>query len=223
MKVMILAAGKGVRLRPLTDRLPKPMVPIAGRPVIDHTLERVAALRPELVVINVHHLAELLIRHVGDGSAWGLQVVWSREERLLDTGGGVRRALSWLGEEPVLVINGDVLWEGDLAGLINAFDPRRMDAQLGLVANPPDHQGDFLPLWNSRLIRASGCGAMTFSGIQVLQPDRLASFPDMPFSLNRLYDDGISRGRLFGMPLPGRWSDIGTPERLDAARKLWGG
>lgn len=221
MKVMILAAGKGVRLKPLTDRIPKPLMEVGGIPLLDRTLARLAPYRPEMVVINAYHLADVLIKHVGDGSAWGVEVVWSREERLLETGGGIRQALPLLGEEPILVINGDILWECDLHELIATFDPKRMDALLGLVENPPNKQGDFLPLWNGRLIRASGCGTMTFSGVQVLRPSVLADYPIEPFSLNRVFDDSMGKGRLFGQTLFGRWMDIGTPQRLEEARQLW--
>lgn len=221
MRVMILAAGKGVRLKPLTDRIPKPMMEVGGISLLGRTLTRIASYKPELVVINTYHLADLMIKHVGDGSAWGLNVVWSREEKLLETGGGMCNALHHLGGEPVLVINGDILWDCDLNELLDSFDPRRMDAMLGLVDNPSDKPGDFLPLWNGRLIRASGCGTMTYSGIMVLRPLVLVDYPVVPFSLNRIFDDSMGKGRLFGLPLIGRWMDIGTPHRLDEARNLW--
>ncbi|MBF0425747.1 MAG: nucleotidyltransferase family protein [Magnetococcales bacterium] len=222
MKAMILAAGRGTRLKLYTDRMPKPLVPVRGRPVIEYTLEQIAALGMHEVVINVWHLAEMLIDHIGDGARWGLNVTWSREETLMETGGGVRFALPLLGDQPVLIINGDILWRLELTPLLTSFDPARMDALLALITPPAPGLGDFTLGADGRLTRDRGAAAaLTYAGIQILQPQVLADYPPEPFSLNRLYDASIAAGRLFGMHLAGAWADIGTPERLAQAEMTW--
>ncbi|MEO5345432.1 MAG: nucleotidyltransferase family protein [Magnetococcus sp. YQC-9] len=223
MHAMILAAGYGKRLRPLTDTCPKPLVEMGGRPLLDHTLRRLAALKIRRVVINVHHLAEQIIAHVGDGAAFGLEVVWSREEVLLETGGGVRQALPLLGEEPFLAINGDVVWDLELSPLMNGFDPVRMDGLLGVVPTPDGGRGDFiLDDEEGRLKRSvAGESGWIYSGLQRVRPAALLDYPIEPFSLNRFYDDAMGNGRLFGVVLNGFWADIGTPERLEKTRKAW--
>ncbi|MBF0614065.1 MAG: nucleotidyltransferase family protein [Magnetococcales bacterium] len=223
MQAMILAAGYGKRLRPLTDTLPKPLVDMGGRPLLDHTLLALAALGIGQVVINVHHLAEQIVAHVGDGHAFGLTVRWSHETVLLETGGGVCQALGLLGTEPFLVINGDVAWDMDLHPMLAAFDPERMDGLLGLVPVADSGCGDFVvdPV-TSRLQRACGSApGWIYSGLQLLHPAALRDYPVEPFSLNRFYDDAIQRGRLCGVVMRGFWADIGTPERLSEARLAW--
>lgn len=253
MNAMILAAGRGERLRPLTDHRPKPLVIVQGRPVIEHTLLRLARLGIHHVVINACYLAEKLMAHVGDGAAWGVRVTWSHEESCLDTGGGVVHALHHVGQAPFLVINGDILWHMDLTPLLTAFNPNTMDGLLGVIATPADNTVDFLlgthevssphtildpqpplpfhnpqanpgttgPLW-----RAAGRSAnknqkkVTYTGIQVLRPQALATYPDEPFSLNRFYDDALKTGRLRGLCLHGSWTDMGIPERLALAQKM---
>ncbi|MBF0293759.1 MAG: nucleotidyltransferase family protein [Magnetococcales bacterium] len=223
MNAMVLAAGLGKRLRPLTDSVPKPMVEMGGRPLLEQTLLQLATLQPERVVINVHHLAEKITQPIGDGAACGVRVFWSRETELMDTGGGVRMALPLLGEHPFLAVNGDVAWQMDLTTLIQGFDPERMDGLLGLVPTPDGMtRGDFLPEQDGRLRRATRPGeGLLYSGLQMLHPKALLDYPVEPFSLNRFYDDAMAAGRLFGIPLAGFWADIGTPDRLTAARLAW--
>lgn len=233
MNAMILAAGRGERLRPLTDHQPKPLVKVRGRPVIDYTLEHLARLNIRHVVINACYLAEQLMDYVGDGSAWNIAVTWSHEKSCLDTGGGVVHALCHVGDLPFLVVNGDILWTLDLRPLLTTFDVHSMDGLLALVTTPTDREADFLytepdPSSQNRagfLVRAAGRPVekdqkrVTYSGIQVLRPQALSEYPDTPFSLNRFYDDALTRGRLRGLWLPGRWSDMGTIERLEKAQK----
>lgn len=223
MNAMILAAGRGNRLRPLTDNTPKPLIAVGDRSVIERSLAQLARLGVERVVINVWHLAQQLIGYVGDGSGFGVEVVWSPEERPLNTGGGVRHALPLLGGSPFLVVNGDILWDLDLAPLLTGFDPQVMDALLALVPNPAYGGGDFLCSGeDGRLVRGVGRdGSWTYTGIQILKPRVVSAYPDAPFSLNQLYDDAIERHRLFGVPLTGRWADMGTLDRLAQARKGW--
>lgn len=222
MKGMILAAGLGKRLRPLTDTLPKPMVEMGGRPLLEQTLLQMVALGVDEVVINVHHLADQIVDHVQDGSTWGGRVVWSREEILLDTGGGVCKALPLLGVAPFLAINGDVAWKMDLQPLMELMDTGKMDALLGMVPVAGEGAGDFVVETDGRLRRAGkGDKGLIYSGIQMLRPGALTDYSVEPFSLNRFYDDAIATGRLYGLPLMGYWADIGTLERLTAARQEW--
>ncbi|MBF0263095.1 MAG: nucleotidyltransferase family protein [Magnetococcales bacterium] len=223
MQAMILAAGYGKRLRPLTDTLPKPLVEMGGRPLLDHTLTRLAGLGIRRVVINVHHLADQIIAHVGDGAGFGLEVVWSRESVLLETGGGVRLALTHLGAEPFLAVNGDVAWDLALAPLIRGFDAARMDGLLGLVPTPDGGRGDFIvdPVSGGLRRSVAGEAGWIYSGLQMARPGALEGYPIEPFSLNRFYDDAIQAGRLFGVVLEGFWADIGTPERLERTRAAW--
>lgn len=221
MKAMILAAGRGVRLRMFTDTIPKPMVDVGGVPVIERTLIRLVRLGFDPIIINAHHLADRLTHYLGDGARWGATIHWSLEETLMNTGGGVRKALPLLGEEPFLAVNGDILWDMDLTPFLAAFDPDRMDVLLGMVPNPEDANGDFRLLPDDRLERGGGAGSLTYSGIQILSPAMVERFPEEPFSLNHLYDIAQNEGRLFGFSLDGRWADMGTPERLEAVRKSW--
>lgn len=221
MNAMILAAGRGERLRPLTDQIPKPLVAVQGQPVIAYTLLRLARLGIQQIVINAYHLADKLVDYVGDGARWGVQVVWSREERCLDTGGGVVNALHLMEPAPFLVINGDILWDVDLKPMLSTFDPDRMDGLLGMVA-PQAGGGDFLcDPQTGQLQRARGLPtSMTYSGILVVAPEALTAYPLAPFSLNRFFDDALQAGRLRGFPLQGHWADMGTPERLANAQKM---
>ncbi|MBF0462819.1 MAG: nucleotidyltransferase family protein [Magnetococcales bacterium] len=222
MHAMILAAGRGERLRPLTDHTPKPLVAVQGRPVIVYTLLRLARLGITHIVINACHLADKLVDHVGDGSRWGVQVTWSREERCLDTGGGVVNALHHMGDAPFLVINGDILWNVDLQPFLSAFAPAQMDGLLGMVAPPTESGGDFLcEAQTGRLWRAKGDpNGMTYAGILVVAPRALAHYSPVPFSLNHFFDAALQTGRLRGFPLQGQWADMGTPERLAKAAQM---
>ncbi|MBF0446787.1 MAG: nucleotidyltransferase family protein [Magnetococcales bacterium] len=223
MNGMILAAGKGDRLQPLTLHTPKPLVKVAGKSIIEHTIKGLVALGIDRLVVNVWHLADELMAAVGDGSQWGAQVVWSREERLLNTGGGVRQALDNLGHDPCLLVNGDILWDLDLTPLLARFDVKSMDALLGLVENPPYKKSDFCcDVSSGMLRRAEGQEpGSTYAGIMVFDPQAMAGYPIAPFSLNQLFDDALQRGRLFGLSLKGRWADMGTPERLAQVQSQW--
>ncbi|MBF0184385.1 MAG: nucleotidyltransferase family protein [Magnetococcales bacterium] len=222
-QAMILAAGRGERLRPLTDRVPKPLVAVQGRPVIVYTLLRLAKLGIRRIAINAHHLAEQLMAEIGDGQAWGIEILWSREEQCLDTGGGVVNAMHLLdAAAPFLVVNGDILWNLDLHPLLNTFDPQRMDGLLGLVPPLEREGGDFLCQAESgELQRAKHHPqALTYAGILMVNPRALAHYPNTPFSLNRFFDDALQQDRLRGLPLHGGWADMGTPQRLANCEKM---
>lgn len=224
MNVFILAAGRGTRLRPLTDHCPKPLLAVDGHPVIDHTLARLRGLPVDRVVVNVWHLADMMVAHLTQ-NRFG-SIVISRESQLLETGGGICNALNLLDNGPFLAINGDILWDFNLTPLTRAFDPLIMDALLVLVPNPPGKKGDFVLLAEEgtapiRRFHGGDVPGWTYSGIQMLNPSALSSYPVVPFSMNRFYDDCLHGGRLFGMRLAGAWSDIGTPENLAKAREEW--
>ncbi|MDG4552721.1 MAG: nucleotidyltransferase family protein [Candidatus Competibacter sp.] len=211
MKAMILAAGRGERMRPLTDHTPKPLLPVAGQPLIVHqmTALRVAGIAD--LVINTGHLGAQLAAALGDGGAWGLRIVYSPEPpEALETGGGIFQALPLLGSEPFLVVNGDVWTDYPFARLPTA--PVGL-AHLVLVDNPSHHPaGDFI-LRNGQ-VEETGATRLTFSGISVLRPELFTGRAPGRFPLGPLLRRAIADGRVTGEHYRGGWRDIGTPQRL---------
>lgn len=211
MKAMLLAAGRGERMRPLTDATPKPLLPVAGRPLIAWHLSRLAASGIHDVVINLSWLGEQIAAALGDGSAFDVRIHYSREPwPALETGGGIRQALPLLGDEPFLLVNGDVYADVDFGSLRLASADL---AQLVLVPNPQHHPtGDF-HLAGGRITEKQG-ERLTYSGIGLLHPSLLADaapgrFPLLPWLLR-----AREAGRLGGQRHGGLWIDVGTPERL---------
>ncbi|MCE8020234.1 nucleotidyltransferase family protein [Halomonas sp. MCCC 1A11036] len=211
MKAMILAAGLGKRMRPLTDHCPKPLLPVAGKPLIVHHLERLAASGIREVVINVSYRAEQIIEALGDGTAHGVDIAWSREASPLETGGGIRQALPLLGEAPFMLVNGDVWCE---------LDPRTLPplsgdlAHLVLVDNPNHHpEGDF-HLSTTGRVQAMGMPRLTFAGLSLIDPALVADQPLGEFPLAPLLREAMTAGRVGGTHYRGGWVDVGTPERL---------
>ncbi|WP_374443695.1 nucleotidyltransferase family protein [Stella sp.] len=224
---MVLAAGLGTRLRPLTDSLPKPLVTVGGETLIDRILDRMAEAGVEEVVVNLHHKADQLSGHLARRTR--PRILESREEALLETGGGVARALPRLGDAPFFVVNGDVLWRNGkrsaLERLAAAWDETRMDALLLLqrtvTAIGYDGRGDFM-LSQDGMVRRPKPGEIPpylFAGIQILHPRLFAGAPDGAFSLNRLYTEAAEAGRLGGILHDGEWYHVGTPEALAAAEE----
>ncbi len=214
MKAMILAAGKGERMRPLTDRIPKPLLPLCGKALIDYHLEKLALAGFSEVIINHHWLGETLIAHVGDGARYGLQVLWSPEADLLDTGGGVANALPLLGDGSFALINGDVWSDYDYAGLRPL--PAGATAGLRLVANPAHNPaGDFGIDDSGRLLREAPVRG-TFSGISVLHSDLFAGEQRRRFPLREPILAAIEAGTARGEWIDSAWCDVGTPDRLAA-------
>ena len=224
-RAMILAAGRGMRMRPITDKTPKPMIKIDGRPLLTHALKRLEAVGVTDVVINTHHLADKIERHYKGYAGAALQ--FSREEDLLETGGGVKKALSMLGPDPFFVVNGDAFWLngptdalGRLAGEWNA---ENMDALLMLHSTVDaygyDGLGDFQCAADGRLIRRNEqeLAPWLFAGVQILDPSTLRDAPEGSFSLNWVYDHALEAERLFGMVHDGEWFHIGTPDGLGEA------
>ena len=226
-RAMVLAAGLGTRMRPLTDSLPKPLVTVAGETLIDRILDRLAEAGVQEVVVNLHHKADQLSGHLARRQRPRIRE--SREETLLETGGGVGRALPLLGDAPFFVVNGDVLWRNGkrsaLDRLAAAWDESRMDGVLLLKRTVSavgyDGLGDFM-LTQDGLVRRPKPGEIPpyiFAGVQILHPRLFADAPQDPFSLNRLYATAAEAGRLGGIVHDGEWYHVGTPEALAEAEE----
>ena len=225
MKGMVLSAGLGTRMRPLTNDTAKPLLPLAGRTLLDHALDRFQAAGIEEAVVNAHWKAERVVAATQGRAAPRLRV--QLEPELLETGGGVRRALPLLGPGPFCVANGDAFWlDGPspaIARLRARFDPETMDALLLLVRmvaveNAPG-RGDFMmdPLGGLRRPRAHEVAPFLYGGVQILHPRLLEPEPVERFSLNRCYDRAIAEGRLFGLVHDGVWFHLSTPRDLTRA------
>lgn len=222
---MVLAAGLGTRLRPVTDHLPKPLVEIDGRALLDHTLDRLALAGVERIVVNVHHRAAMIAAHLARRDHPRIAI--SEETELLDTGGGVRQALPLL-DEAFFVVNGDVLWldsrDSALSRLARAFDPAHMDAVLLLQrtvgAVGYDGIGDYFLDADGRpqRRREREVAPYLFAGIQLLHRRLFDGAADRVFSLIRLYDRAEAAGRLSAIVHDGEWYHVGTPEGLAATR-----
>ena len=211
MKAIILAAGRGERMRPLTDHTPKPLLQVGGKPLIVWHLERLAKVGFKEVVINHAHLGKQIEQALGSGSAWGLSIEYSSEIKALETAGGIANALPLLGDSPFLVVNGDVFTEINF-GVLQLVSPNL--AHLVMVDNPPQHpDGDFS--LDSGKITARGSHKLTFSGVGVYHP---ALFVDVDRSqaakLAPLLRSAMTEGLVTGDHYQGVWHDIGTPERL---------
>jgi MurNAc alpha-1-phosphate uridylyltransferase len=225
---LVLAAGLGTRMRPLTDHRPKPLIEVAGTPLIDHVLDRLAEVGVERAVVNVHYQADLIEQHLR--SREHPQVLISDErDALLDTGGGAARALPLLGDAPFLLLNSDTLWveavKPNLARLAGAFDPIRMDALL-LVASTIGSigytgRGDFRMAVGGELIRRGEreVAPFVYAGAALLAPRLFVDAPAGAFSLNLLFDRAAEAGRLFGLRLEGVWLHVGTPDAVVAAEQ----
>lgn len=223
---MVLAAGLGTRMRPLTDTMPKPLVKVAGRPLIDHVLDRLVDTGVEIAVVNVHHFADQLIEHLGRRLRPRIAI---SDERglLLGTGGGVRKALPELGDGPFFHINSDTIWvdgvKPNLARLAEAFDPAAMDALLLLSPTTGSigytGRGDFAMAPDGRLTRRSNRNTVEFvyAGAAILRPALFIDAPEGEFPLTDIFDRAAKKGRLFGLPLDGLWMHVGTPAAVKEA------
>lgn len=223
---MVLAAGLGLRMRPITLTLPKPLVPVAGRTMLDRVLDHLDRVDAGRKVVNLHWLGETIRSHL-DGRD---DIIFSEERELLETGGGVVKALPHLGAAPFFVCNADIIWtdgaEPALSRLLRAYDPARMDGLLLLqpvkTAFGYDGQGDFHLGADGRLTRRKQgeTTPLMFAGVQILHPRLFEGNPGGKFSLNLLYDKAIASDRLFGIVHDGRWYHIGTPSALTEAEAL---
>lgn len=223
---MVLAAGLGERMRPLTDTMPKPLVQLDGRALIDHALDRLAAAGIRRAVVNVHYKADQLEAHVRGRSAPDI-IISDERDALLETGGGVVRALPLLGERPFLIHNSDTVWiEGpgsNLQRLIDTWNAEQMDTLLLLAPTETslgyDGHGDFLMDANGRLERpaAGGTAPFVFAGVSIAHPRMFKDAPHGAFSLNVLWSKAIAAKRAYGIRLDGRWMHVGTPGAIAEA------
>ena len=223
---MILAAGRGERMRPLTDTMPKPLIPVAGRSMLERAIDRLSAHGVSNIVVNAHYLGQ----QIADRLNGRVRII--HEERLLETGGSVKNALPLLGKGPFFVLNGDTLWRDGphpmLARLQENWDPARMDALLLLhpihkvIGREPTDRGDYFVELGGR-VRHRGIAALApyvFASVSVCDARLFRDSPDGPFSLLRLWNRAEAAMRLFGMIHDGDWFHIGTPEALAAAERV---
>lgn len=228
MKAMILAAGLGNRMRPLTDHLPKPLLPVNGKPLIEFHLENLARAGITQAIINLAYLGDKIRAHLGDGSRFGLQIQYSEEPEPLETGGAILHALPLLGDEPFLLVNGDVWCELEFGRFIQAaqsITTKNLQGHLLLVPNPEFHpQGDFALDHTGLLLEDTdkqSPNRFTFGGISLLNPQLISRYPQrrQKFPLAEVLRLAISNHQLTGQVFHGHWSDVGTPERLQALNK----
>lgn len=221
---MILAAGRGDRMRPFTDSMPKPLIPVAGRSMLERTMDRLIAHGVTNIVVNVHHLGQQIADRVGDRA----QIIV--EDRLLETGGSVRNALPLLGDRPFFVVNGDGLWrdgpEPMLKRMQGRWEDDRMDALLlihplhKMIGREAKDRGDFF--FDRGRLRYRGTAPLApyvFASVSICTPRLFRDSPEGPFSLLRLWLRAEQEGRLFGIEHAGDWFHIGTPEALAAAEQ----
>ena len=223
---MLLAAGLGIRMRPLTEHTPKPLLELSGRPLMDHAFDRLLAVGVDTVVVNAHWRAERIAAHLAARDAAGLKprTTLMREERLLDTGGSVRAALPHLGPDPFFVVNGDAYWvDGPrpaLARLAAAFDPAELDGVLlvhrGFQVRADVGFGDFaVDKWGRPTRRGERqVVPYIYAGVQMISPALLDGMPDAPFSMNRAWDRAVAAGRLKVVVHDGLWFHLSTPDDL---------
>ncbi len=217
--VMLFAAGFGTRMKALTKTCPKPMIPVAGRPLIDHTLDLAQAIQPDRIVANLHYLPQVLEAHLTPKD-----VLLSPESpQVLDTGGGLRQALSLLGDDPVFTANTDVIWKGEnpFQTALSAWDPGCMDALLVCIpisrCRGRQGAGDFSRDSAGRINRG---GDLVYGGVQILKTEGLQDIEKEVFSLNLLWNVMAQKGRLFAVEYPGHWCDVGHPEGIAIAEEL---
>ncbi|MFN3318715.1 MAG: nucleotidyltransferase family protein [Allorhizobium sp.] len=232
-QAMVLAAGLGTRMRPITETTPKPLVRIGGKPMIDYVLDTLVAARVERIVVNVHHHADQMEAHLATEKRAEIRISDERD-RLMDSGGGLAKGLKLLDQDrPALVMNADLFWIGErddepsnLVRLAGQFDPSRMDMSMLCVdqERTTGHNGknDFSMAEDGRLSRyvADAPNPVVYAGALALMPHLLHDAPDGPFNLNIYFDRAISAGRLFGTPLEGQWLTVGTPDAIAPAEAV---
>ena len=229
-RAMVMAAGLGTRMRPMTDDRPKPLVMVAGKTLIDHALDRLVAAGVTLAVVNVHYMADMVKAHLSKRS--DIEIRYSEEaDALLGTGGGVVKALPLLGEAPFFLVNADTLWidgvRPNLARLAEAFDPARMDILLLMAPTTSsigyEGSGDYAMLPDGALRKRRELQVVPFvyAGAAIISPSLFADAPNGEFSLTRMFDSANERERLFGLRLDGVWMHVGTPDAVHAAEEAF--
>ena len=226
---MVLAAGLGTRMRPYNGAIPKPLVAVGGKPLIDYALDRLAAAGVERAVVNVHHLADALERHLASRKKPHI-IISDERGLLLGTGGGIAKALPQLGAAPFFLVNSDTLWldrvEPNFSRLADAFDAGTMDALLLLAPTAGsvgyEGRGDYAMLPDGRLRRRAEreVAPFVYAGAAILSPALFTTVPSGAFALTLLFDRAGAQGRLFGLPLDGVWMHVGTPEAVSGAETV---
>jgi len=229
-KAMVLAAGLGLRMRPLTDHMPKPLVPVAGRPLLDHVLDKLAEAGVTEAVVNVHYLPDQIIAHTASRTLPHITISDERDQ-VLGTGGGVVKALPLLGSAPFFHVNSDTVWidgvRSNLMRLADAFDPERMDILLLMAPTASSigygGRGDYSMLPDGRLVKRKEHQVVPFvyAGAAIMSPSIFADAPAGEFSLTRLFDRANDQERLFGLRLDGVWMHVGTPDAVQAAEEAY--
>ena len=229
-KAMVLAAGLGVRMRPLTDRMPKPLVQVAGRALLDHVLDKLADAGVAEAVVNVHYLPDQIIDHVTSRTRPRV-IISDERDQVLGNGGGVVKALPMLGDAPFFHVNADTLWidgvRPNLARLAETFDPARMDVLLLMAPTTSSigygGRGDYamLPDGALRKRREQQVVPFVYAGAAIISPSLFADAPRGEFPLTRMFDAANERERLFGLRLDGVWMHVGTPEAVQAAEEAF--
>lgn len=225
---MVLAAGLGLRMRPITDRMPKPMVQVAGKSLLDHVLDKLAEAGVEKAIVNVHYLPDQIIRHVASRQCPRIVISDERNE-ILGTGGGVVKALPQLGKAPFFHMNADTMWidgvRSNLARLSEAFDPARMDMLMLMAPTTTsigyDGRGDYTMSADGALHKRKEkqIAPFVYAGAAIMSPDLFAAAPHGEFGLPTLFDAAEDAGRLFGLRLEGTWMHVGTPDAIGEAER----
>jgi N-acetyl-alpha-D-muramate 1-phosphate uridylyltransferase len=229
-KAMVLAAGLGLRMRPLTDHMPKPLVSVAGQPLLDHVLDKLAAAGVSDAVVNVHYLPDQITEHVKTRKQPRV-IISDERDKVLGTGGAVVKALPLLGSEPFFHVNADTMWidgvRPNLARLAETFDPSRMDILLLMAPTASSigygGRGDYsmLPDGALRQRREHQVVPFVYAGAAIMSPSIFADAPAGEFSLTRLFDRANEQERLFGLRLDGVWMHVGTPDAVQAAEEAF--
>jgi len=229
-KAMVLAAGLGVRMRPLTDNTPKPLVRVAGQPLLDHVLDKLANAGVTEAVVNVHYLPDQIIEHTR-GRARPRVLISDERDQVLGTGGGVVKALPLLGDAPFFHVNSDTMWidgvRSNLARLAETFDPDRMDILLMMAPTTSSigygGRGDYamLPDGALRKRREHQVVPFVYAGAAIMSPSLFAGAPKGEFSLTKMFDRANEQERLFGLRLDGVWMHVGTPDAIHAAEEAF--
>jgi N-acetyl-alpha-D-muramate 1-phosphate uridylyltransferase len=225
-KAMVLSAGFGLRMRPLTDHMPKPLVKVAGQPLLDHVLDKLAAAGVTEAVVNVHYLPDQIIDHVASRPRPRV-IISDERNQVLGTGGGVVKALPLLGDQPFFLMNSDTMWidgvQSNLVRLAQAFDPARMDMLLLMAPTASSigygGRGDYamLPDGALRKRREHQVVPFVYAGAAIMSPSVFAGAPKGEFSLTKTFDEANEKERLFGLRLDGVWMHVGTPDAVQAA------
>jgi MurNAc alpha-1-phosphate uridylyltransferase len=229
-KAMVLAAGLGLRMRPLTDRMPKPLVQVAGRSLLDHVLNKLGDAGVSEAIVNVHYLPDQIIDHVA-GCTKPRVIVSDERDQVLGTGGGIVKALPLLGDAPFFLVNADTLWidgvRQNLARLAETFDPARMDILLLMAPTATsigyEGSGDYAMLPDGALRKRKEHQVVPFvyAGAAILSPSIFAGAPPGEFSLTKMFDAANEQERLFGLRLDGMWMHVGTPDAVHAAEEAF--